>query len=116
MDLQEIVGQIDAEIARLQQAKAILSGAAGSGSQIVHAGTVVDAKRKPGRPAKTTFVGVAASPKRRTISAEAKERIRQAQSKRWAAAKKATKPVKANLNATIAPLPGAKKNVTKSQA
>ena len=116
MDLQEIVGQIDAEIARLQQAKTILLGVAASGSQIAHAATVVGAKRKPGRPAKTTFVGVAASPKRRTISAEAKERIRQAQIKRWAAAKKAAKPAKANLNAMIAPIPGVKKNITKSQA
>jgi hypothetical protein len=114
MDLLEIVGEIDAEIARLQQAKAILSGVAVSGGR--NAATVVDAKRKPGRPAKTTFVALTASPKRRTISAEAKERIRQAQIKRWEAAKKTTKPVKANLNATIAPIPGAKKSVTKSQA
>jgi hypothetical protein len=116
MDLQEIVGQIDAEIARLQQAKTILSGVAVSASRIANAGTIVGGERKPGRPANTASVSGAASPKRRTISAEAKERIRQAQTKRWAAAKKATKPAKANLNSTIAPMPGAKKRVTKSQA
>jgi hypothetical protein len=116
MDLHGIVGQIDAEIARLQQAKTILSGVAARGSRIANAGTIAGAKRKPGRPAKTASVSVAASPKRRAISAEAKERMRQAQIKRWAAAKKATKPAKANLNATIAPIPGAKKSVTKLQA
>ena len=47
------------------------------------------------------------------MSAEARERIRQAQLKRWAATKKVAKP---NLNATIAPLPKAKKKTAKSAA
>jgi hypothetical protein len=40
------------------------------------------------------------------MSAEVRERIRQAQVKRWAALKGTSK---ANLNATVAPLPKAKK-------
>jgi hypothetical protein len=39
------------------------------------------------------------------MSAEARERIRQAQIKRWAA----LNATKANMNATVAPLPKAKK-------
>jgi hypothetical protein len=47
------------------------------------------------------------------MSAEAKERIRQGQIKRWAAAKK---PIKPNLNATAAPIPAIKKGIAKSKA
>ena len=39
------------------------------------------------------------------MSAEARERIRQAQIKRWAASNAS----KANMNATVAPMPKAKK-------
>jgi hypothetical protein len=45
------------------------------------------------------------------MSAEARERIRQAQVKRWAALKGTSK---ANLNATVAPLPKAKKKAAKA--
>jgi hypothetical protein len=79
----DIVSAIDAEIACLKQAKALLSTS----------GEVV-AKRKPGRPAK--FVAVEApkvqkARKRRKMSAEGRERIRQAQIKRWAALKETPK-------------------------
>jgi hypothetical protein len=101
--VKEILAKIDAEIARLEQAKALLS-ATGAAS----------AKRKPGRPAK---VAVLATPKvqktrkRGKMSAEGRERIRQAQIKRWAALKGVSK---ANLNATVAPLPKVKKKATKA--
>jgi hypothetical protein len=49
--------------------------------------------------------------KRRKMSAEGRERIRQAQIKRRAALKGASK---ANSNATVAPLPKAKKRVAKA--
>jgi len=101
--VKDILAAIDNEIACLEQAIALLGGS----------GAVV-AKRKPGRPAK---VAAAVTPKaqesrkRGKMSAEGRERVRQAQIKRWAALKSATK---ANLNATVAPLPKAKKKATKA--
>jgi hypothetical protein len=44
------------------------------------------------------------------MSAEARERIRQAQIKRWAA----LNATKANMNATVAPLPKTKKKAAKA--
>jgi hypothetical protein len=101
--VKDILSAIDNEIACLEQAKALLSPL----------GTVV-AKRKPGRPAKAASVvnpKVQKARKRRKMSAEARERIRQAQIKPWAALKGASK---ANLNATVAPLPKAKKKAAKA--
>jgi len=71
MDTSKLVADIDAEIERLQQARALLNGA--------------EAKRKPGRAANST------SPKKRTMSAEGRARIAAAQKARWAKAKKAAK-------------------------
>jgi hypothetical protein len=71
MDTSKLVADIDAEIERLQQARALLNGA--------------EAKRKPGRSAKKT------TPKKRTMSAEGRARIAAAQKARWAKAKKAAK-------------------------
>ena len=100
--VKDILSAIDAEIARLKQVKARLSTS----------GEVV-AKRKPGRPAK--FVAVEApkvqkARKRRKMSAEGRERIRQEQIKRWAALKDASK---ANMNVTVAPRPKTKKKIAK---
>jgi hypothetical protein len=96
--VKDILAAIDAEIACLKQAKALLSTS----------GEVV-AKRKPGWPAK--FVAVEApkvqkSRKRHKMSAEGRERIRQAQIKRWATLKGASK---ANMNATVAREPKVKR-------
>lgn len=77
--MKDILSKIDAEIACLEQARALLS-----------ASGVVVTKRKPGWPAKTASIvvpEVQKSRKRRKMSAEARERIRQAQIKRWAALK-----------------------------
>ncbi len=101
--VKDILAKIDAEIARLKQAKAILSTS----------GTV-SAKRKPGRPAKVAALvipKVQKTRKRGKMSAEGRERVRQAQIKRWAALKGASK---ANLNATVAQLPKAKKKAAKA--
>lgn len=77
--LESILTEIDAEIARLQKARTILSA------------VDVQAKRKPGRPKKAASVEPSAPTKqKRTLSAEARERIKQGQLKRWAAAKKST--------------------------
>jgi hypothetical protein len=100
--VKDILAAIDSEIATLEQAKALLSAS----------GEVV-ARRKPGRPAKATTVVVPKIQKtrrRRKMSAEARERIRQAQIKRWAA----LNATKANMNATVAPLPKAKKKTAKA--
>jgi len=101
--VKDILSAIDAEIACLEQAKALLS-----------ASGAVSAGRKPGRPAKVAAVvtpKVQKARKRRKMSAEGRERIRQAQIKRWAAQKSASK---ANMNATVAPMPKAKKMVAKA--
>jgi hypothetical protein len=98
-----ILFAIDAEIARLMQAKALLSSA----------GTTA-IKRKPGRPSKAKVIVVPNIPKankRKKMSAEGRERVRQAQIKRWAALKGVSK---ANLNATVAPLPNPKKKTAKA--
>jgi hypothetical protein len=75
--LESILTQIDAEIARLQEARTVLST------------LNVPARRKPGRPAKAVPDAAKASTKpERTLSPEARERMRQGQVKRWAAARK----------------------------
>jgi hypothetical protein len=89
MNLNDIVIELDAEIARLQLAKALLIG-------INPIGT-----RKRGRPAAAALPGKATSfnpadfaekpKKRRTMSAAGRERIAAAQRARWAKSKKANK-------------------------
>jgi|ERR1035438_1087385 hypothetical protein len=99
--VKDIVSAIDAEIARLKQAKVLLSSEA-----------TLAIKRKPGRPPKTAAVvipNVQKTKKRRKMSAEGRERVRQAQIMRWAALKAS----KANMNATVAPRPKAKKKAAK---
>jgi hypothetical protein len=70
MDTASVVASIDMEIARLQQARAVLSGGAGTG---VGNGRKTAMSTKP--------------KKRRKFSAEARRRIGDAQRKRWAAAR-----------------------------
>jgi len=78
MSVESIVKEIDAEIARLEQAKQLLSG-------------FVTPKRGAGRPrANAASVQSSAKPKRRTMSAAGRARIAAAQKARWANAKKAT--------------------------
>ena len=96
-----ILSEIDAEIARLMQAKALLS----------LAGTTA-IKRKPGRPSKTAAIVVPVAQKekkRKKMSAEGRERVRQAQIKRWAAVSQAAK-------TTAAPLSKSKKKTAKAPA
>ena len=101
--VKDILSAIDAEIACLEQAKALLS-----------ASGAVSAGRKPGRPAKVAAVvtpKVQKARKRRKMSAEARERIRHAQIKRWDALKGTSK---AKMNATVAALPKAKTKTAKA--
>ncbi len=77
MNTDEILSQIETEIARLQEVKSLLSGT-----------TTTKAKRGPKK------VQVAPTPiraKKRTISAEGRLRIAAAQKARWAKAKRAKK-------------------------
>ena len=100
--VKDILAAIDAEIARLEQARALLSTS----------GAVV-AKRKPGRPAEVASIEppkVQKARKRRKMSAEVRERIRQAENKRWAALNTS----KANMNTTVAPQPKVKKKTAKA--
>lgn len=83
MNTNDILVAIDAEILRLQQAKALLNG------------TDTMIKRKPGRPAGST-TSLKTSPatgsrSTRTLSPEARARISAAQKKRWANSRKAEK-------------------------
>jgi hypothetical protein len=79
MNTSIIIAQIDAEITRLQQAKALLTGVA--------------TKKSPGRPkaAKAVTMTTATKPVKRIISTEAKARMAAAQKKRWAKVKRAAK-------------------------
>jgi len=98
-----ILFEIDGEIALLRQAKALLSS---TGTTAI--------KRKPGRPSKTVAIVVPVAQKakkRKKMNAEGRERVRQAQIKRWAVLKGVSK---ANLNATVAPLPRSKRKAAKS--
>ena len=89
MNTNDIILTIDAEISRLQQAKAVLTDTS----------SLTGAKRKPGRPPSKSGNGKAISfnpadfdaksRKRRRISAAGRARIAAAQKARWARLKKA---------------------------
>jgi hypothetical protein len=98
--LKSILFEIDAEISRLEQAKALLSSA----------GTT-SIKRKPGRPPKTVSAvvpKVQKTKKRHKMSAEAREQIR-----RWAAVKEPAKP---NADTVVTASPRSKKKAAKTAA
>lgn len=80
MDFQRLIQEIDSEISRLQQARALLSGE--------------PAKRGPGRPkavsVQKTSATTASKPakRKRRLSPEGRKRIADAMRKRWAERKK----------------------------
>jgi hypothetical protein len=76
METNQIIAEIDLEIARLQEVKAILSGRATSTAKRVYK------SRSLARPVGT---------KKRVLSPEARAKIAAAQKARWAKAKKASK-------------------------
>ena len=76
MDYQSIVSALDAEIARLQEVRALL----------VKNGKVDRIIRRSGAQKVT-----ATEPKKRVLSAEARAKIAAAQKKRWAKSKRAAK-------------------------
>ena len=78
MAIVDILEELDAEIARLQQAKALLSN--GKHTGIVGPATAGSPGGSKG-----------AARKKRTLSPEARQKIAEGQRKRWAAQKKAAK-------------------------
>lgn len=92
MVIDSVLAQIDAEIAKLTQVRALLATTGKVAETITERVT-----KKRGRPAKAAKVVKAAKPakvaktkkakKRRTLSPEARQRIADAQRKRWAAQK-----------------------------
>jgi hypothetical protein len=100
MDTASILQEIDSEISRLEQAKAILSGTA--------------VKKFPGRPKQTQSLikTVAAEPTKRVMSAEGKARIAAAQKLRWAKSKRADR--KAAKKAAVKSVPAKKAPVKKT--
>ncbi len=82
MEVSRIISEIDAQIAKLQQARALLQGAA------------AEPQTKPGRgrPRKNPLMPAppkpAATKGKRTLSPEARKRIADAQKRRWAERRK----------------------------
>ena len=79
MEVSRIIAEIDAQISKLQQARALL---AGTTAPIARAGR--------GRPkgSKNTAAAPAAVPRKRKLSPEGRKRIAEAMKKRWAERRK----------------------------
>ena len=74
MEVSRIIAEIDAQIAKLQQARTLLAGTAQSSG------------RGPGRPKGTA--SKSAAPRKRKLSPEGRKRIADAMKKRWAERRK----------------------------
>ena len=87
MNRQAIVEQLDREISRLQQVRELLAPATGESS------------RNPGRPKRAlttdSAAGTPEQTRKRQLTPEGKQRIRDAQKARWAARRSAAGPVTA---------------------
>ncbi|HEX3662111.1 MAG TPA: hypothetical protein VHU89_11800 [Acidobacteriaceae bacterium] len=79
MEVKQIVAELEKEIARLKEARALLAGG----------GSPVAAKRKPGRPAGAATVRRKSG--KRRLTPEGRKRISEALKRRWAARRKAAK-------------------------
>jgi hypothetical protein len=86
MDTATIIEHLDAEISRLQQARALLAG--------------TDVRKGPGRPKSSGAISkpVAIEPTKRVMSAEGKRKIALAQKARWAKLRKAAKNAESTAN------------------
>ena len=83
MALSDILASIESDIAQLQKARALLTGA-----------STPTTRKKPGRPRKSVAEVVSASAepakkRKRNLSPEGRKRIADAVKRRWAAQKKA---------------------------
>jgi hypothetical protein len=79
MSLESLIAKIDAELARFQQVRTLLSG------------SVAPSAKKRGRPAGAVKAAGKPAKKKRNISPEGRARIAAAVKARWAAQKKASK-------------------------
>jgi hypothetical protein len=80
MEVSRIIAEIDAQIAKLQQARALLAGTAAP-----------EARTGRGRPKgskNTVVVTSGAAPRKRRLSPEGRKRIADAMKKRWAERRK----------------------------
>jgi hypothetical protein len=89
MVIDSILAQIDAEIAKLVQVRSLLANTGNIAATITERITKKAPKaKKPAKVAKATKPAKAAkAKKRRVLSPEARQRIADAQRKRWAAQK-----------------------------
>jgi hypothetical protein len=89
MVIDSILAQIDAEIAKLTQVRSLLANTGKIAATITKSLAKKSAKvAKPAKAAKAVKPAKAAkAKKRRTLSPEARQRIADAQRKRWAAQK-----------------------------
>ena len=78
MDTNEILDQIDSQIAQLKEARSLLTGTTAT-------------KVKRGRPNKASVAVIAPVAAKRVLSPEARAKIAAAQKARWAKVKKAKK-------------------------
>ena len=78
MAISDILASIDRDIAQLQQARALLSGAQATAP-----------KRKVGRPRKAVAAAKPAKKKKRNLSPEGRKRIAEAVKRRWEKQRKA---------------------------
>ena len=76
MEVSRIIAEIDAQISKLQQARALL------------AGTTVSTGKGPGRPKGSKNAKPVAAPPKRKLSAEGRKRIADAMKRRWAERRK----------------------------
>ncbi len=78
MEVSRIIAELDAQISKLQQARALLAGA-----------TAPAARTGPGRPKGSKNAPAAtAAPRKRKLSPEGRKRIADAMKKRWAERRK----------------------------
>lgn len=83
MDVTRIISEIDAEIARLQQARGALVAIGGSG-------TVAAPAKRRGRPKGSANAAAAPAKRARNLSPEGRKRIADAMKRRWAERRKST--------------------------
>jgi hypothetical protein len=83
VEVSRIISEIDAQISKLQQARALLAGT-----------TAASGRTGPGRPKGSKNAAAAApatkSPRKRKLSPEGRKRIADAMKKRWAERRKQT--------------------------
>lgn len=82
MEVSRIISEIDAQISKLQQARALLAGTVTSAGRRTGPGRPKGTKKAAAAPASTT------PRKKRKLSAEGRKRIAEAMKKRWAERRK----------------------------